>query len=114
MKKITALLLAIITLSAVFAFSVFAAVIPGDVNGDNKKNADDAIYLLYNYYFPETYPVNQTCDFDNSGKFDANDAIYLLYNVYFGNEQYPLHSGGINTSGQDTEGEQYGPMIPLN
>lgn len=114
MKRIIALLLAIISLSAVFAFGVFAAVTPGDVDGSGQKDANDAIYLLYHYYFEKDYPVNQKCDFDNSGKVDPNDAIYLLYNVYFGDKDYPLHTEGIDTGGEDKEGSEFGPFIPFN
>lgn len=117
MKRIIALLLAIVTLSVLLAFSVFAAVIPGDVDGSGTKDYNDAIYLLYHYYFDKNdgndeYPVNQACDFDGNGRFDANDAIYLLYNVFFTGEEYPLHTS-IDTSGKDNEGSEYGEFIPL-
>ena len=59
-----------------------------DENGEVDLN--DAIYLLYHVNFPDTYPVNQSCDFDGSGTVDLNDAIYLLYHVNFPGS-YPLH-----------------------
>jgi hypothetical protein len=65
--------------------------LPGDVNGDDTVDSNDAIHLLYNVFFgEENYPVNQPCDFNGDGAVDANDAIYLLYNVFFGDEAYPL------------------------
>ena len=65
--------------------------IVGDLDGDELKEASDAIYLLYNTFFgDEDYPVNQPVDFNNDGVTNAEDAIYLLYNVFFGDEDYPL------------------------
>ena len=65
--------------------------IVGDLDGDESKEASDAIYLLYNTFFgDEDYPVNQPVDFNNDGETNAEDAIYLLYNVFFGDEDYPL------------------------
>ena len=66
---------------------------PGDVDGVDGLDANDAIYLLYNVIFGNTtYPVNQPCDFNGDGVKDANDAIYLLYHVIFGTANYPLNS----------------------
>ena len=62
----------------------------GDVNGDEKVDLDDAIYLLYHVNFQSIYPVNQPVDFDGSGNADLDDAIYLLYHVNF-SSLYPLH-----------------------
>ncbi len=63
----------------------------GDLNGNGKTDADDAIYLLYSCFFGgENYPVDVDCDFDVNEKTDANDAIYLLYHVFFGKDTYPI------------------------
>lgn len=86
--KISSLLLAVIILASSLAITAFA-VVQGDLTGDGKVTADDAIYSLYHVYFPTQYPVNQSIDFDGNGLENANDAIYLLYNVYF-DSQYPL------------------------
>lgn len=74
------------------AVNSIAPDVAGDLNGDKKVTTPDAVYLLYNTIHGDVkYPVNQDCDFDNSGKTDANDAIYLLYHVIFGAEKYPLN-----------------------
>ncbi len=66
--------------------------IVGDINGDNQKNADDAIYLLYNVFFgDEEYPLSVDADVNGDNKKNADDAIYLLYNVFFGDTEYPLY-----------------------
>ncbi len=63
----------------------------GDLNGNGKTDADDAIYLLYACFFGgENYPVDIDCDFDVNDVTDANDAIYLLYHVFFGSDTYPI------------------------
>lgn len=66
-------------------------VMPGDVDGNENVDKNDAIYLLYSVLFGDTtYPINQTCDFNVDGSVDKNDAIYLLYHALFGAESYPL------------------------
>ena len=71
----------------------------GDVNGDSVVNSDDAILLLRYTLLPETYPINQPADFDQSGAVDSNDAIYLLRHTLLPST-YPLvpfeHNDGDN------------------
>ena len=62
---------------------------PGDMNDDDKVDADDAIHLLWHVYFPDEYPLIGSGDVNNSGAVDADDAIHLLWHVYFPDE-YPL------------------------
>ncbi len=63
---------------------------PGDIDGNEGVDNNDAIYLLYASIFGfEEYPVNQSCDFDGNGIVDNNDAIYLLYHTIF-EDDYPL------------------------
>lgn len=64
--------------------------IPGDVDGNNVLELDDAIYLLYHINFKDSYRVNQPVDFDGNNAEELDDAIYLLYHVNF-KEDYPLH-----------------------
>lgn len=63
--------------------------VPGDVNGDEAVNKDDAIYLLRHVVFPDKYPITVSGDVDGSGKVDKDDAIYLLRHAVF-TEKYPL------------------------
>ena len=68
-------------------------VVPGDVDGDGKKNTDDAVYLLLSVMFgPEDYPVSvgMSLDFDGNSKVNTDDAVYLLLHVMFGEGDYPL------------------------
>ncbi|MBR3144950.1 MAG: hypothetical protein IKF53_03545, partial [Clostridia bacterium] len=61
----------------------------GDTDCDEEITDQDAIYLLFNYYFPDKYPVEQPCDFNKDGEVTDQDAIYLLFYVYFP-EKYPI------------------------
>ncbi len=65
-------------------------VIPGDVNNDGVFNDQDAVYLLYHYFFPEDYPVKRQVDMNGDGKFNDQDAVYLLYSYFFPDD-YPLN-----------------------
>ncbi|MBR3144733.1 MAG: hypothetical protein IKF53_02435 [Clostridia bacterium] len=69
--------------------TIEAEYIKGDVNGDNQLTDQDAIYTLFHYYFPDLYPVYQSCDFNGDGILSDQDAIYLLFHYYF-TELYPL------------------------
>ena len=65
--------------------------IRGDVDGNEKINSNDAVYLLYHVMFgADAYPINQNGDMDGNGKVNSNDAVYLLYHVMFGEEEYPF------------------------
>ena len=63
--------------------------IPGDLDGDEEITEADAIYLLMASYFPDQYPLEQSCDYDGDGEITEADAIYLLMASYFP-DQYPL------------------------
>ena len=63
--------------------------IVGDTNGDEIITDQDAIYLLFNYYFPDKYPIDQPCDFNKDGEVSDQDAIYLLFHYYFP-DKYPI------------------------
>ncbi len=62
---------------------------PGDLDGDEEITEADAIYLLMASYFPDRYPLEQSCDYDGDGEITEADAIYLLMASYFP-DQYPL------------------------
>ena len=71
-------------------FTIYGIVyIKGDCDGDGNLSPDDAIYLLYHVYFPESYPISSACDFNSDGFITSDDAIYLLYHIYFP-ESYPI------------------------
>lgn len=66
--------------------------IRGDMDGNDKLNSNDAVYLLYYVMFGENdYPIHQNGDMDGNGKVNSNDAVYLLYHVMFGAEDYPIY-----------------------
>ena len=65
--------------------------IPGDVNGDETVNKDDAIYLLRYVVYPDKYPISVSGDMNADGKVNKDDAIYLLRHVVYP-DKYPLSS----------------------
>ncbi|MBQ8497195.1 MAG: leucine-rich repeat protein [Clostridia bacterium] len=65
----------------------------GDMNGDNSKNAADAIYLLRHIIMPALYPINQSGDVNGDGAVNAADAVYLLRHTIMPS-LYPLKNGG--------------------
>ncbi|MBR0466771.1 MAG: SH3 domain-containing protein [Clostridia bacterium] len=60
-----------------------------DVNGDGTVTDQDAIYLLFHFYFPDDYPAAIDCDFNGDGQMTDQDAIYLLFYFYFP-DKYPI------------------------
>ena len=67
--------------------------IPGDMDGNETVNEDDAIYLLRHVFFAEDYPVDGDPDYTKDGTVNEDDAIYLLRHVFFP-EDYPLTDNG--------------------
>lgn len=64
--------------------------VPGDMDGNEIVDADDAIHLLWHTLFPDDYPLSGDGDVDGSGVLDADDAIYLLWHTLFADD-YPLY-----------------------
>ena len=62
----------------------------GDVDGSDEVTDADAEYLLMYTFFPEDYPVNQTCDFNGDGFVNDADAEHLLMYTFFPDD-YPLN-----------------------
>ena len=62
---------------------------PGDLNGDEKVNEDDAIYLLQYILLPEYFSISQDADYVRDNKVNEDDAIYLLQHVLLP-EFFPL------------------------
>ena len=85
MKRIICMILAlIVTVSAAaIAVSAKGLRVLGDLTSDGKVNSDDAIFLLRGVLFPDTYDLEQFCDFDGNGKTGSDDAIFLLRHVLF-------------------------------
>lgn len=65
------------------------AYIRGDVDGNGFVNDDDAIYLLYNTFLPDEFPISQSGDMNGDGIANDDDAIYLLYYTFLPDE-FPL------------------------
>ncbi len=65
---------------------------PGDINGDDAVDHNDAIYLLlYTLFGKEKYPLEGApADIDGNGTVDQEDAVYLLLHTLFGEAFYPL------------------------
>ena len=68
----------------------------GDIDGNEQINTDDVVYLLMNSYFPEDYPVEQKCDFNNDTEVNTDDVVYLLMHLYFP-EDYPINKNKMLT-----------------
>ena len=62
---------------------------PGNLDGNNFINEDDAIYLLQAILMPEMFPVKSYVDFDKNGTVNEDDAIFLLQHVLMP-EMFPL------------------------
>lgn len=62
----------------------------GNIDGVEGVTDADAEYLLMYTFFPEDYPVNQSCDFNGDGFVNDADAEHLLMYTFFP-EDYPLH-----------------------
>ncbi|MBQ0110552.1 MAG: leucine-rich repeat protein, partial [Oscillospiraceae bacterium] len=77
-----------ILLSATWHYAINDST-PGDLDGVEGITDSDAVYLLMHTFFPEQYPVDQTCDFDGDGGVTDADAVYLLMYTFFP-EQYPI------------------------
>lgn len=73
-----------------FEVEILEPPVSGDINGDGVFNDQDAVYLLYHYFFPEDYPAKGQLDMNGDGKFNDQDAVYLLYSYFFP-EDYPLN-----------------------
>lgn len=69
--------------------SVLTENILGDMNGDNKLNSADAIYLLRHTIMPDKYPITGTCDVNGDDKLNSADAIYLLRHTIMP-DKYPI------------------------
>ena len=66
---------------------------PGDIDGNEKLDTDDAVYLLLSIMFgTEDYPVagGVKLDYTGNGIVDTDDAVYLLLHVMFGEVDYPI------------------------
>lgn len=62
---------------------------PGDANGDEVINADDAVLLLKSIMLPDRYEVLCESDINGDGIFNADDVVYLLKHIMLP-DRYPL------------------------
>ena len=81
------------------------STVPGDVNGDFEFTDQDAVYLLFCVFFPDTYSVNGCSDFNGDGEFTDQDAIYLLFSLFFP-DTYPLPETSLNSYNFSEEAKQ--------
>lgn len=65
------------------------ASVPGDLDGIEGTDEDDAVYLLQHVLMPELFPVAQKVDYDNNGEINEDDAVYLLQHILMP-ELFPL------------------------
>ena len=69
--------------------------IPGDIDGNEVVDQEDAVYLLLHTLFgEEIYPLGDVdADIDGNGAVNQEDAVYLLLHTLFGDAIYPLKKG---------------------
>ncbi|MBR3144665.1 MAG: M23 family metallopeptidase [Clostridia bacterium] len=65
-----------------------------DLNRDGIFSEEDAIYLLFNVYYSERFPVDQPCDYNSDGLVTDQDAIYLLFHLFYPTS-YPINDKDI-------------------
>lgn len=73
--------------------NIEVSVKAGDMNGDQKVNDSDAMYLLrYTLFGSDRYPVPEgiSADVNNDGAVNDADALYLLRHTLFPN-RFPLY-----------------------
>lgn len=65
--------------------------VPGEINGDDVIDVNDAILLLQYSMFPELYKLDYSgsVDFNRDSEIDINDAVLLLQHSMFP-ELYPI------------------------
>lgn len=100
LRKAVCLLTAALVLLCLFPFpNVTAArLTPGDIDGSQTVNQEDAVYLLLHTLFGESaYPLRHASgDIDGSGATSEQDVIYLLLHIMFGGERYPLQAAAAS------------------
>ncbi len=81
--------ISVCTADAVYVATFKLRTLSGDLDGNDRVDEDDAIYLLRHVLMPGSYPVNQPVDYNNSSSVDEDDAIYLLRHVLMPG-QFPI------------------------
>jgi len=86
---------------------------PGDLDGVNGVNVDDAIYLLQHVLMSGLFPITQAADYNKNGVADVDDAIYLLQHVLMP-ELFPLPESGSGNepSGNEPGGDTDDDVVP--
>lgn len=104
MKKLIAIVSAVIIAVAMLVPAVFAAQnIYGDVTGDGKINSSDALMILQSNVGLKNLTKNQktAADVDGNGKVNSADALLVL-NYTVGNiDVFPVEEGGEPATDHD-------------
>ena len=62
---------------------------PGNLDGNDVVDIDDAVYLALHTMMGDVYTVDQPVDFDGNGQVNIDDAIYLVLHTMMP-DSYPL------------------------
>ena len=63
------------------ATETYGAGLPGDLDGNEELNTNDAIQLLLHVSMPTMFQISGDADFTGDGKIDTNDVIQLLLHL---------------------------------
>ena len=66
-----------------------ATYVPGDLDGNERVNADDVVALLLHVSMPEAFPITIPADYNGDGLVTRDDVIQLLLHVSMP-ETFPL------------------------
>lgn len=104
MKKLFAIISAVIVVAAMILPAAFAAQnIYGDVNGDGKINSSDALMVLQSNVGLKKLNKNQktAADVNGDDKVNSADALYILNYAVGKIDVFPVEEGGEPATDHD-------------